>query len=405
VGSFAEGAIVASQKDPVPRPETPRAPIPVLKPLLPPARALLPYLERIDASRTYSNWGPLLKELSERLTHKLGAPDGSLVCANSGMSALVGAILAAAGRASGEKPLAIIPDYTFTATALAAQMCGYQPVLASCANGSWSFGPEDLQSQREILKRTALVVPVAPYGRLVAQEPWQQFQAQTGIPVVIDGAACFDLLVDRPTAALGPIPLVLSFHATKSFATGEGGCVVTTDAAMAERVLRCLNFGFLESRNTAMAATNGKMPEYGAAVGLAELDAWDEKRAAAVRTFRTYQRGFAAAGLSGRLWGPPDISCAYTLLECSSGEEADAVIAALARDQVDTRRWYGDGLQSHDAFSGWKLLRLHGEAELDPRRLVGLPCAVDLSNRDILRICYGIGVGQRSMARSDAAAS
>jgi dTDP-4-amino-4,6-dideoxygalactose transaminase len=387
VGSFAEGAVVASQKDPVQRTEAARVPIPVLRPQLPTARALLPYLERIDASRTYSNWGPLVVELGERLTRKLGAPEG----------ALVGAILATAGRASGDKPLAIIPNYTFTATALAAQMCGYQPVLASCASGSWSFSPEDLASQTDILKRTALVVPVAPYGRLVPQGPWQEFQSRTGIPVVIDGAACFDLLVDQPSA-LGPIPLALSFHATKAFATGEGGCVIANDPAVREKVLRCLNFGFLESRNTAMPATNGKMPEYCAAVGLAELDAWDDKRAAALRTFRTYQRGFAAAGLSGRLWGPPDISCAYTLLECASGDEADAVIAALAWDGIDTRRWYGDGLKAHDAFAGWKLLQLHGDDELDPRVLVGLPFATDLSHRDILRTCYAIGVGQRSLA-------
>src|SRR5690349_17264294 len=102
-------------------------PIPVLRPQLPLASKLLPYLKRIDQSRIYSNWGPLVTELSERLCTRFSLPPDSVVCANSGMSALVGAILASAGAATKERPLAIVPDFTFTATGLAAQVCGYEP--------------------------------------------------------------------------------------------------------------------------------------------------------------------------------------------------------------------------------------------------------------------------------------
>ena len=63
-------------------------PIPMMRPKLPSARKLLPYLERIDANRVYSNWGPLVAELSERLCGVFGASDGSVICANSGMSAI-----------------------------------------------------------------------------------------------------------------------------------------------------------------------------------------------------------------------------------------------------------------------------------------------------------------------------
>jgi hypothetical protein len=36
--------------------------VPVLRPRLPDAGQLLPYLRRIDASRVYTNWGALAKE-------------------------------------------------------------------------------------------------------------------------------------------------------------------------------------------------------------------------------------------------------------------------------------------------------------------------------------------------------
>ena len=381
---------VAATHQPAAAPAAGR-PIPVLRPRLPPAQALLPYLERIDATRTYSNWGPLVNELGTRLGVKLGAPAGSLTCASSGMAAIVGAILATAGRATPAKPFAVVPDYTFTATALAAQMCGYELVLASCAADTWAFTPEALAAHAEPLDQVGLVLPVAPFGRLIPQAGWQAFQRRTGIPVVIDGAACFDLLLEPGAAAIGPLPLVLSFHATKCFGVGEGGCVITTDRHLSENVLRCLNFGFLESRNTAMPGTNGKMPEYTAAVGLAELDGWDRKHEDFLRVGRAYRQHLAALAPSLRLWGPPDISCAYVILECADAAQAARVVQALADDQIDTRLWYGTGLHDHDAFRQARRWDLHGGAALDPRVLVGLPTAVDMSSDDIRRVCDVIG--------------
>ncbi len=36
------------------------------------------------------------------------------------------------------------------------------------------------------------MIPVAPFGRPVPQTAWLEFREQTGIPVVIDGAATFE---------------------------------------------------------------------------------------------------------------------------------------------------------------------------------------------------------------------
>ena len=75
--------------------------IPVLRPRLPSAEQLLPYLRRIDATRVYTSWGPLALELEERLCRRFSLPRGGVVSAGSGTSALTAAILTAAGRATG----------------------------------------------------------------------------------------------------------------------------------------------------------------------------------------------------------------------------------------------------------------------------------------------------------------
>lgn len=364
--------------------------IPVLRPLLPPAAAILPYLERIDESRCYSNWGPLVTELGQRVAAKLGVDAQRLVCVNSGMSALIGAVLALAGRASASKPLAVVPEFTFTATGLAAQMCGYEPVIASCDAESWSFSPRDLLQRPELLRKVGFVMPVAPFGRALPLREWEAFQEATGIPVIVDGAACFDVLVRRPQLHASVLPFVLSFHATKAFGIGEGGAVVLKDAATADRVAQALNFGFLGNRLSEVSGTNGKLPEYCAAVGLAELDGWDAKHRALLDGFDAYRAGFEACGLVHRLHGPPEISCTYVLLRCDSAAQAGFVMDALAAAGVDSRRWYGTGLREHPAFATASFLDLHAARRLDVGSVLGLPVAPDLSREDIQRVTRAV---------------
>src|SRR5215469_5144983 len=251
--------------------------VPVLRPQLPNADRLLPYLRRIDAARIYTNHGPLAAELETRLQHYLAVPAGGVVTASSGTLALIGAILAAAGRATEDRPLALCPAFTFAATANSAEQCGYRPYLVDIDAESWMLDPRRLDGH-PALSRAGLVVPVSPFGRPVPQQPWWAFAESTGIPVVIDGAASFDRAAEIPERFLGPVPVALSFHATKGFATGEGGAVVSTEPELAQRVLQALNFGVRLARDPEMAGTNGKMSEYHAAVGLAEFADWGAKR-------------------------------------------------------------------------------------------------------------------------------
>jgi dTDP-4-amino-4,6-dideoxygalactose transaminase len=366
--------------------DTGEAPIPVLRPRLPKAGDLLPYLQRIDESRVYSNWGPLVCELSKRLAIAFGSEPANVVCANSGSSALVAAILASAGRARVERPIAIVPDFTFTATGLSAMLCGYEVVLANCDADSWTFSPDHLLAEPDLLRRVGLVLPVAPFGRVVAQSPWLRFQKATGIPVVIDGAACFEHFLQTATAGLGPLPVAMSFHATKSFSTGEGGCVVTTDRELVPRIEQALNFGFITSRNSESFAINGKMGEYAAAIGLASLDNWDVSSGHALTLLRRYRRVFQDLGIALPLWGAPDISSAYVLLQCRNGREARKVSAHLTAHGIDTRFWYGDGLSRHDVFGECTKVDLHRRHALEPRTLLGLPVAPDLRLAQIRRI-------------------
>ncbi len=118
--------------------------VPIYKPMLPRGTALLPYLERVDESRVYSNRGKLTALLEERLAACLTGRRESVVTAASGTAALQAAILAVAGRAAAGKTLALMPGYTFAATAFAAQAAGYAPCFCDLAPGAWRLRPEDV---------------------------------------------------------------------------------------------------------------------------------------------------------------------------------------------------------------------------------------------------------------------
>ena len=365
--------------------------IPVMRPQLPSADCLLPYLQRIDATRIYSNHGPLVSELEQRLARSLRLPAGGVVCAASGTTALIGAILAVTGRATAARPLAIVPAYTFVATASAVCACGYRAYLADIDRESWMMQPDQLAEHPEC-DRVGLVIPVAPFGRAVPQGPWLAFKRRTGIPVVIDGAASFEGLTEVPERHLGELPVALSFHATKCFATGEGGAVATTDVELARQVVRALNFGFFGGRDAASPSLNGKMSEYHAAVGLAELDAWPAKRAAFRVAADHYRRLLTGVGLSERFYGPPDIAGCYALFRCAGEPEAARVQQCLRVNGVDFRLWYGEGVHRQTYFSDLPHDALLTTEEQAPR-ILGLPMAPDLTEACIARIVRSLAQG------------
>ena len=362
--------------------------IPVLRPLLPSAERLLPYLRRIDRVRVYSNHGPLVEELERRLAAQLKLPEGGLMSAASGTAALTGAILATAGQAQPDRPLAVVPAFTFVATAAAVERCGYRAYLVDIDHDTWSLDPRSLAEHRDI-SRFGVVVPVAPFGRGVPQHPWDAFRRQTGIPVVIDGAASFEALEDHPGRFIGDIPVVLSFHATKSFATGEGGGVVVTDGDLARRVVQALNFGFFGSRDSQSPSLNGKMSEYHAAVGLAELDSWSAKRAALHSVADCYRVLMDRAGLQRCYLVWPDIASCYALFSCKDSFEAERVRSNLLRDRIDFRMWYGSGLHVQHQFADLPRDTLPNTKMIAPS-LIGLPVAPDLPQAEISRIAASL---------------
>jgi dTDP-4-amino-4,6-dideoxygalactose transaminase len=359
--------------------------LPVLRPKLPSAERIAKYLQIIDEARIYSNFGPLSREFERRVANKLHLEPQNFVAASCGTTALIGAILATAGVARKSRLFALIPSYTFAATAVAVERCGFQPYLADVDSDTWMLNPSKVLSHPQI-DQIGLVVPVAPFGVPLPQANWIAFRECSGIPVVFDAAASFACICPSSSAPfIGSIPVALSFHATKSFGIGEGGGVISTDQNIINNIICALNFGFAGTRNSTTPSINGKISEFHAAVGLAALDCWDEKYAAIQQVARTYESKFDACGLGEQFIGSPRIDGNYALFMCYNAKAAANVEAALRQAAIDYRFWYGHGLHRHPHFSNSPRDELPVTKYLGGC-LIGLPMAPDLPDDAIQRV-------------------
>ncbi len=237
---------------------------------------------------------------------------------------------------------------------------------------------------REFLRHApgpvSAVIPVSPFGYPIDFDGWNSFRKQTGLAVVIDAAAMFD------TIRAGPIPAVVSLHATKVLGIGEGGFVIGNDAGFIQDLQKRANFGFWDSREATVSAFNGKMSEYAAATGLAALDTWDATRTDFARVAATY-----ATELSGQSkaiiqegFGERWVSSTVTVALAEAGAEAAG--RKLTGGQIGTRRWWGGGLHRHAAFQGFPRDESRN-TDLLVRNVIGLPCWRDLPNDKIRAIC------------------
>ncbi len=304
------------------------------KPLLPRTNLLVSYLERIDTNRYYSNFGPLVMEYERRLSEHFNCGVVSVASCTTGLTACLLAQELDWGSS------VEIPSWTFPATAAAICGAGLFP----------RFVDVDKKTHCS-LGETGIMV--SPFGAPINK-----------VSAIVDAAAGFDTV--KPDANL----TVISTHCTKVFGTGEGGLILSTDLEMLENVREIANFGFSKNRNITRIGLNAKMSEYHAAVGLAELDGWAEKRIRWLEVKDRYERLFS--DLESPVFGNWASSQFPIVLEC------DAVSISA---KLGYRRIWGDGVHSLVAYEEFPSADLPMTEYLAAHTLF-LPMSVDLTKEE-----------------------
>jgi dTDP-3-amino-3,4,6-trideoxy-alpha-D-glucose transaminase len=236
-------------------------------------------LDEAAARAMASGWyilGPEVRAFEEEFAAFCGV--GHAVGVASGTDALQLALVAL-GVGPGDEVITVanagVPG------AVAILQAGARPVFVDVDERSYNLDTAALAAA--ITPRTKAIMPVHLYGRVADLGPILALASQHGIPVVEDCAQAHGATYHgRIAGSLGSCGC-FSFYPTKNLgALGDGGMVVTNDAALAERLRRLRQYGWERKYySTEPGGGNSRLDELQAAllrVKLRHLPDWTAQR-------------------------------------------------------------------------------------------------------------------------------
>lgn len=269
-----------------------------------------------------SGWittGPKTKLFEQKLSDYVGCR--KTICLNSATAGME-LILRWFGVKEGDE--VIVPAYTYCATANVVMHCGAKPVMVDIDPKDFNISAETIR--KHITPRTKVIIPVdvsgfpADYDEInqLVREPEiiNMFQPQSDeqktlgrILVMADAAHSVGAFYKGKRQGSVTDVAVFSFHAVKNLTTSEGGavCMNFPERIDAEEVYKSLNIKSLHGQSKdALAKTQVgnwrydviepgykcNMMDIQAAIGLVELDRYDETLVRRKDIFEVYDNAF-----------------------------------------------------------------------------------------------------------------
>jgi len=248
----------------------------------------------------------------------------------------------------GEGDTVVTTPFSFIATANAVRMCGAEPVFADVDPETLNLDPDAVEAVVRDRDVDAILV-VHLFGQPARMNRFREMATEHDLALVEDAAQAHGAEVDgQPVGSLGDAAC-FSFYPTKNMTTGEGGMVVTDDAAVAERAGRFVDHGRTEGYTHGSLGYNYRMTDLAAALGRAQLEKlprYNEARREKARVF--------TAALEGTPLDPPTeregvrhVYHQYTV-RC---EHRDALAEHLADQGVDTGVYYPVPIHEQPAYA------------------------------------------------------
>lgn len=356
-------------------------PILVARPTLPDLARVTEALEGIWDRNMVTNFGPLEQKLARRIATHLGLDDVRMY---SNGHLAIEAMLNTLPR----KGEVITAPFTFPSTIHAIINAGHTPVLVDVEEGG--FGPDPQAVEDVISDKTVAILGVHVYGTPCNVDAFDDIGARHDIAVLYDAAHCFGAMHrDRSLISFGDAAMV-STHATKIYHTIEGGFVSrNTDRLNAEALGRFRNFGIADG-DVLPNASNAKMSELHAAIGLLNLDDFEGCQARRLKIAANYDadlkngEGFAPID-------PASPNMSYYVLRFEGPPEQASANRAAAMEKaqglgVHSRPYFSPSLNRTTAFRPYTGNRSFARSEALAASLLCLPMFDSMGDEDQARV-------------------
>ena len=335
---------------------------------------------------------PALMRVVERQQFILGEEVGQLERALAELSESSHAVACASGTDALLLPLrtlelkpgdeVISPAFTFFATAGTIHNAGGTPVFVDIDPASFNLDPAAVEAA--ITGRTRAIMAVHLFGQMAAMDPILVIAAKHGLPVIEDAAQSIGArrLIEGRWRAAGSLGYVgaFSFFPTKNLGGwGDGGLMVTQDAALAERLRRLRTHGGAKQYHHDEVGFNSRLDTLQAAVLLAKLPHLSAWSAARRRVADRYTAAFADhPAIAAPIADPANehIYHQYTLRV----ERRDELVTHLRKRGIGSGVYYPLGLHLQPCFAhlGYRPGSLPA-TEVATRSVVSLPVYPELT--------------------------
>lgn len=333
--------------------------------------------------RWLTNDGLLVKELEKSLCEKLNVEHCFVV-----NNATIGLMIAArALELTGE---VIMPAFTFIATATAMEWMGLKPVFCDVNRFTHSIDPEEIRKLRT--SKTSAVLGVHIWGYPADIDGLQKICSELKLKLFFDAAHAFGSSYQgRSIGNFGELE-VFSFHATKSFNTGEGGAIVTNNATLAKKI-RLLRAFALEGEKVLASGINGKMSELSAALGLTNLSIMDQVWEANRTNHSHYLKNLKDVD-GVRVVIPSQVHSVkhpYVVIEIDesvAGVSRDLLFDILNEEGVKVRRYFFPGCHRQKPFMENGIARSLPNTDAISNAVLTLPTGSTVSPAQVDQVCH-----------------
>ncbi len=309
-------------------------------------------------------------------------------------------------KAVGVKPgdTVITVSHTAVATVAAIELAGAVPFLVDIDSASFTMNPAHLESSLKkmpapLRKKAKAVIPVHLYGHAADMPAILKIASRHGLAVVEDCAQAAGTELNSRKAGSFGHAAAFSFYPTKNLgALGDGGAVLASSAAIAEKVRLQREYGWKQRYISSVAGGNSRLDEVQAAVlriKLTHLDAENKKRAK-IAKFYSHALPAHLLELPSSARGVRHTWHQYVI----RSQKRDALRALLQKKGVGTLIHYPVPIHLQPAYRG--RVRLGhgglGETEKACGKILSLPVYPELRASDLNYTAAAINQSLRELS-------
>jgi len=237
----------------------------------------------------------------------------------------------------------ITTPFSFVATTHSLWWNNIKPVFVDIEPEYFNLDPEKIEAA--ITPQTTAIMPVHVYGNPCRVDEIQHIADTYGLKVIYDAAHAFGVTKNGKSVLNYGDLSILSFHATKTFNTIEGGAIICHDEKTKKRIDFLKNFGFADELTVVEPGINAKMNEIQAAYGLLQLKHIDEyiaNRKAVADFYRNDLKDIKGIGILNDIEGIRHSYTYFPILinEREYGESRDEIYERLKRHNIYGRRYF-----------------------------------------------------------------